>query len=87
MTSTLIGNHSMSMTSFAFITLPLYSFQGSCALGEMVLYEVLEAFEIGLVLILDSKTKKSFKVNGHIFNPYIGEEKSPPFHSKEMQLS
>ena len=36
-------------------------------------YEVLEPFENGSVLILDPKTKKSFKVNGYRLKPYIGE--------------
>ena len=38
------------------------------------LYEVLEAFDNGSVLILDPKTKNSFKVNGHRLKPYIREE-------------
>ena len=36
-------------------------------------YEVLEVFDNGSVLILDRKTKNSFKVNGHRLKPYIGE--------------
>ena len=49
-------------------------------------YEVLEAFDNGSVLILDPKTKNSFKVNGHRLKPYIGEEGPPPTHSEELQL-
>ena len=37
-------------------------------------YEILEVFDNGLVLILDPKTKNSFKVNGHRLKPYIGKE-------------
>ena len=37
-------------------------------------YEILEVFDNGSVLILDPKTKNSFKVNGHRLKPYIGEE-------------
>ena len=31
-------------------------------------------YDNGSVLILDPKTKNSFKVNGHRLKPYIGEE-------------
>ena len=31
-------------------------------------------FDNGSVLILDPKTKNSFKVNGHRLKPYIGEK-------------
>ena len=48
-------------------------------------YEVLEAFDNGSVLILATKTKNSFKVNGHRLKPYIGEEGHPPPHSEELQ--
>ena len=43
-------------------------------------------FDNGSVLILDPKTKNSFKVNGHRLKPYIGEEGPPPTHSEELQL-
>ena len=49
-------------------------------------YEVLEAFDNGSVLILDHKTKNSFKMNGHRLKPYIGEEGPPPIHDQELQL-
>ena len=49
-------------------------------------YEVLEAFDNGSVLILDPKTKNSFKINGHRLKPYIGEEGPPPTDSEELQL-
>ena len=49
-------------------------------------YEVLEAFDNGLVLILDPKTKNSLKLNGHRLKPYIGEEGPPPTHSEELQF-
>ena len=49
-------------------------------------YEVPETFDKGSVLILDPKTKTSFKVNGHRLKPYIGEEELPPTHSEELQL-
>ena len=48
-------------------------------------YEILEVYDNGLVLILDPKTKNSFKVNGHRLKPYIGEEGPPPPHSEELQ--
>ena len=48
-------------------------------------YEVLEVFANGSVLILDPKTKNSFKVNGHRLKPYIVEG-PPPTHSEELQL-
>ena len=47
---------------------------------------VLEAFKNGSVLILDPKTKNSFKVNGHRLKPYIGDEGPPPLHDQELQL-
>ena len=43
-------------------------------------------FDNGSVLILDPKTKNSFKVNEHRLKPYIGEEGPPPTHSEELQL-
>ena len=49
-------------------------------------YEVLEALDNGSVLILDPKTKNSFKVNEHRLKPYIGEEGPPPSHNEELQL-
>ena len=49
-------------------------------------YEVLEVFDNGSVLILDPKTKNSFKVNEHRLKPYIGEEGPPPTHSEELLL-
>ena len=49
-------------------------------------YEVFEVFDNGSVLILDPKTKNSFKVNGHRLKPYIGEEGPPLPHSEELQL-
>ena len=49
-------------------------------------YEVLEAFDNGSVLILDPKTKNSFKVNGHRLKPYHGEEGPLPTHKEELQL-
>ena len=49
-------------------------------------YEVLEVFDNGSVLILDPKTKNSFKVNRHRLKPYIGEERPPHPYSKELQL-
>ena len=49
-------------------------------------YEVLEAFDNGSVLILDPKTKNSFKVNGYRLKPYIGQERPPPTHSQELQF-
>ena len=48
-------------------------------------YEILEVFDNGSVLILDPKTKNSFKVNRHRLKPYIGEEGPPPPHSEELQ--
>ena len=42
-------------------------------------------FDNGSVLILDPKTKNSFKVNGHRLKPYIGEG-PPPTCSEELQL-
>ena len=49
-------------------------------------YEVLEVFQNGSALILDPKTNKSFKVNGHRLKPYIGEERPPPLYNEELQL-
>ena len=49
-------------------------------------YEVLEAFDNGTVLILDPKTKNSFKINGHRLKPYIDEEGPPPIDNEELQL-
>ena len=49
-------------------------------------YEVLEAFDNESVLILDHKTKNSFKVNGHSLKPYIGEEGPLTLHKEELQL-
>ena len=49
------------------------------------LYEILEVYDSGSVLILDPKTQNSFKVNGHRLKPYIGEEGPPPPHSEELQ--
>ena len=49
-------------------------------------YEVFEVFDNRSVLILDPKTKNSFKVNGHRLKPSIGEERPPPTHSEELQL-
>ena len=49
-------------------------------------YEVLEVFDNGSVLILDPKTKNSFKVNVHRLKLYNGEEGPPPHHSEELQL-
>ena len=43
-------------------------------------------FDNGSVLILDPKTKNSFKVNGYRLKPYIGEEGPPPTHSEELEL-
>ena len=43
-------------------------------------------FDNGSILILDLKTKNSFKVNGHRLKPYIGEEGPLPTHSEELQL-
>ena len=43
-------------------------------------------FDNGSVLILDPKTKNSFKVNGHRLKPYIGEEGPPPIRDQELQL-
>ena len=43
-------------------------------------------FDNRSVLILDPKTKISFKVNGHRLEPYIGEEGPPPIHNEELQL-
>ena len=48
-------------------------------------YEILQVYDNGAVLILDPKTKNSFKVNGHRLKPYIGEEGPPPPHSEELQ--
>ena len=42
-------------------------------------------FDNGSVLILDPKTKNSFKVNGHRLKPYIGEEGPSPPHNEELQ--
>ena len=50
------------------------------------LHEVLEMSDNGSVLILDPKTKNSFKVNGHRLKPYIGEEGPQPTHSEELHL-
>ena len=49
-------------------------------------YEVLEEFDNESVLILDPKTKNSFKVNGHRLKPYIGEEEPSSIHNEELQL-
>ena len=49
-------------------------------------YKVLEAFNNGSVLILDPKTKNSFKVNGNRLKPYIGEGGPPPTHSEELKF-
>ena len=49
------------------------------------LYEILEVFDNGSVLIFDPKTKNSFKVNGHRSKPYISEEEPSPPHSEELQ--
>ena len=49
-------------------------------------YEILKVFDNGPVLILDPKTKNSFKVDGHRLKPYIGEEGPPPPHSEELQF-
>ena len=48
-------------------------------------YEVHEVFDNGSVLILDPKTKNSFKINWHRLKPYIGEEGPSPPHSEELQ--
>ena len=43
-------------------------------------------FDNRSILILDPKTKNSFKVNGHRLKPFIGEEGPPPTHNEELKL-
>ena len=75
----------MFMTRYVFIILNL-NFTGKLRSKWDGPYEVLEAFDNRSVLILDPKTKNSFKVNGHRLKPYIGEEGPPPLHDEELQL-
>ena len=49
-------------------------------------YEILEVYDNGSVLILDPKTQKSFKVNGHRLKPYIGQEGPPLLIGKSCNL-
>ena len=49
-------------------------------------YQVLEAFDNRLLLILYRKTKNSFKINGHRSTPYIDEERLPHNHKEELEL-
>ena len=73
----------MFMTMYGVIILIVNSFQGCCTLGGIV---HISCTNNGSVLILDPKTKNSFKVNGFRLKPYIGKEGPPPIYNEELQL-
>ena len=75
----------MFMIRYGFIIICLKLFPGKLCSRWDGPYEILEVFDNGSVLILDPKTKKSFKVNRHRLKPYIGQEGPPPPHSEELQ--